>query len=320
MLKSTALRDLPDKPWRVGLVGFTGHGKTVYLTSLFYTLNILRKGNAWGDQFSWLTQDDHTHKIMYRDVPSFEQSRLPDGTPENFPRPALIQFTHVPLFRGCFLSFYDTAGRVYEDVEKITDMGGFVARATVIFFIVSLKDCGNNWGDAMSSLIDRYINAAYNKLNLDLKREQHLIVVLTKADIIEELPKHLKKKLHEGSYRWYGLDGKDPAACMQDKLKELKYISMALKTWLESQGCGGFTRQVAQRFKSVEYTMVSATGAAPVGNTLATKLRPEDPKRVLDPFLWALEKNRERPWWQRLFGNLFGGGTSCTSCTSCTQS
>ena len=295
-------RDLKESPWRVGLVGFTGHGKTVYLTSLFYTLKVLRREKTWDETFSWLGLDENTHKIMYRHVPLFEQSKLPASTPENFPEPALIQFTNIPLFKNCFLSFYDTAGRVYEDIERITEMGRFVARSTVVFFIVSLRDCGENWGETMESLIETYINAVYNKLNLDLKREQHLIVVLTKADLLEELPQELKRFLLEGLYKWYSLEGSNDKTLIRSKLKELRRVSLALKRWLESKGCGGFTRLAAQRFRSVEYTIVSSTGAAPVGDMLATKLDPEDPKRVLDPFLWALEKNRKKGLWEKLFG------------------
>jgi hypothetical protein len=206
------------------------------------------------------------------------------------------------LFKNCFLSFYDTAGRVYEDIERITEMGRFVARSTVVFFIVSLRDCGQNWGNTMESLIERYINAVYDRLNLNLKEKQHLIVVLTKADILEELPRELKKFLLAGSYKWYALEGNNNMGLIRSKLKELKNLSVALKRWLESKGCGGFTRLADQRFRSVEYTIVSSTGAAPVGDMLATKLDPEDPKRVLDPFLWALEKNREKGLWKRIFG------------------
>lgn len=35
-----------------------------------------------------------------------------------------------------------------------------------------------------------------------------------------------------------------------------------------------------------------------------TELKPEDPKRVLDPFLWIMEKTRPRGVWERIRGVL----------------
>ncbi|MBU1261569.1 hypothetical protein KKG61_07375, partial [bacterium] len=168
-------RDFVEKPKipraTVGLVGFTGHGKTVYLSALFYSLKHLKRNHTWGENFNWVTLDENTHKIMYVDVPKLEEeSKLPDGTPENFPHPALIQFDQIPFFGDYFLSFYDTAGRVYESSEKITDMGRFVAYSEVVLFIISIKDCDRSWADHIEGLLDTYIHAVYNYLRIDLKK------------------------------------------------------------------------------------------------------------------------------------------------------
>ncbi len=280
----------------VGLVGFTGHGKTVYLTALFYLLRIIQRENAWGD-FQWLCQDDHTLKIMHNHVPLFESSQLPPGTPENFPKPALIQFFNAPEVRDFFLSFYDTAGRVYEESEKITETGRFVARSNVVLFITSITDCGNNWADEMERLLNTYIIAVYDRLHINLKK-QHLIVILTKADLLVHLSEELRNFLKEGSYRWWNLTNNS----LRNKIIELKEASEATEQWLKKNKCGAFTGLARRFFKSVEYTIVSSTGSAPVGNTLLTRLTPEDPKRVLDPFIWVIEKIRPKSIWEKIFG------------------
>jgi len=307
--KAALPRDLVEKKIpqaTIGLVGFTGHGKTVYLTSLFYILKILRrdKRNPWGEDFNWESLDDNTHKIMCEHVPLFEASKLPDSTPENFPHPALIQFTNTPFFKNYFLSFYDTAGRVYEETEKIAETGRFVAHSEVVLFIISIKDCGTSWADKMESLLETYIRAVYDKLRVDLKKNQHLIVVLTKADSLIRLPTGLKNFLQNGSYEWYLVNNpNEEKSIVRAKVRELKEHSRGIKEWLEKNNCRGFTNLAKQKFKSVEYTIVSSTGAEPIGNRLATKLKPQDPKRVLDPFLWALEKTRPKGIWERIFNN-----------------
>jgi len=279
----------------IGLVGFSGHGKTSYLTILFYLLKHLKRGNVWGN-FYFETTDENTHNIMFNVINVLEKkSELPESTPQNFPLPSLIYFKNIPLFGDYFLSFYDTAGAVYENINRITNMGRFVASSDVVLFIISIDDCGENFVNEMERLLDIYVNAVYNHLRINLKEKQDLIIVLTKGDMINELPDEMKRFLQEGSFKWYSMDE-------GSKLKLLKEKSDDIKLWLEKIGGGGFIKGAKEKFKSVEFTLVSSTGAAPTGIKLATKLKPEDPKRVLDPFLWALEKiGRKkiirRGWW-----------------------
>jgi len=283
----------------VGLVGFTGHGKTAYLTSLFYLLKSIKRTDIWGTEFTWLTLDDNTHKIMFEHVKSFEDSQLPVSTPENFPHPALIEFNYIPFFGNYFLSFYDTAGRVYKETVKITETGRFVAYSDVVIFIISINDCGSSIADTMEEFLDTYINAVYSQLGVDLKKNQHLIITITKTDEIKGIDSDLREFLQSGSYRWYQIGNPHN---MLDKFSQLRNKSRRIKDWLEKKGCGGFIRLAKQRFRSVEYTIVSSTGAAPIGNMLATKLKSEDPKRVLDPFLWVLEKTRQKGILEKIFG------------------
>ena len=110
----------------VGVVGFSGHGKTVFLTSLFSSLG--KFSNYW-DRYYFRSLDDFTHRILYEQVKMFEEGELPESTPANFPNPALLQYNEIPDFGSCFLSFYDTAGEVFNDVEQITRTGFFVAHS-----------------------------------------------------------------------------------------------------------------------------------------------------------------------------------------------
>jgi hypothetical protein len=282
----------------IGLVGFSGHGKTSYLTILFYLLRQLTRLNTWND-FYFQTLDENTHRIIYNVVNILEKkSELPESTPQNFPLPSLIYFKNIYLFGDYFISFYDTAGAVYEDINRITNMGRFVAGSDVVFFIISINDCGTDFITEMERLLDIYVNAVYNHLRINLRENQHLIIVLTKGDMILNLPDNIKIFLQEGSYKWYKINNKTDS-----NIKSLKNISEEIKIWLEKMGGRGFIRRANDKFKSVEFTLVSSTGAAPSGIKLSTKLKPEDPKRILDPFLWALEKISKKRlirnrWWE----------------------
>jgi hypothetical protein len=134
--------DSKEPKTTVGLVGFSGHGKTVYLTSLFYLFKFLR-GKV--NDYYFLSLDDNTHKIIYEHVPLFEdQSTLPESTPANFPHPSLIRFHKVPYYQDWFLSFYDTAGEVFDRTQTITNQGRFCAHSDNIFLLSALPTAAIN--------------------------------------------------------------------------------------------------------------------------------------------------------------------------------
>lgn len=281
----------------VGLIGFSGHGKTVYITSLFYLLKFLQ---AQWPSYYLRTLDDHTYKIFFENIPTFERSELPESTPVNFPLPALIFLGNLPHFGDWFFSFFDTAGEVFEAATTITNEGRFVAHAEVILFLISIPDSGEDWPDRIQALVDIYIRAVYGQLGLDLKKRQHLIVVFSKGDLLLDREAAVTGNflMSGGSYQNY--------THLEHKLSELSEISQNLRTWLEGSGGQGLVNLCQDNFKSVEYTIVSATGAAPVGNRLVTTLQPDDPKRVLDPFLWIMLKTKRPGFWKRIWSIITG--------------
>jgi hypothetical protein len=281
-----------DKPkTAVGLVGFSGHGKTVFIHSLFYLLKHLE--NEW-KEYIFNTLDKNTHAIFFNLVNSLEKSILPQSTPENFPLPALIYFKNMPVFDDWFFSFYDTAGTVFEDPDAIVSKGNYVSNSDVVLFIISIveKENDENWQDSMRSLLEIYHQAAYNSLKVNIKKNQDLIVVLTKADQLlkrnddRNVSDKLKDYIIKGDYSWYSQ--------YTDKSKTisaLKGLSNEIRNWLSQRGCKGFIKFAETSFKSVEYTMISSTGSEPIdGGQLASHLKISDPKRVLDPFFWAMIK------------------------------
>lgn len=86
--------EFPEIPvTRIGFVGYTGHGKTVYTTSLFYLLQSI---DLYWEDFYFETLDDFTHEIMYQKVPQLKKGQLFSGTPINFPEPAFIRLNKLP--------------------------------------------------------------------------------------------------------------------------------------------------------------------------------------------------------------------------------
>ncbi|MDX2061471.1 MAG: hypothetical protein SFY70_00255 [Bacteroidia bacterium] len=282
-------RDTPK--CTVGVVGFSGHGKTVYLTSLFSTIGKLSK---YWDGFYFRSLDDYTHKILYDQVPKFERGILPESTPANFPNPALINYNKLPLFGNSYLGFYDTAGEVFNDSAQISRAGFFVAHSDVVLFILSLQDCDpHRLDDEMSRLLDTYVRAVKDHLNINLKAHQQIIVIFSKADLIDHrLPEELHDWLDDGEPEWYVID-------LPGKVLDLQIKSTLIEEWLRDEiGAARFINMINDNFRQVRYTLVSATGM--LTDTELASLNREDvasdlqPRRVLDPFFLIQDYARMR--------------------------
>lgn len=265
----------------VGVVGFAGHGKTVYLTSLFSSLG--RFSVNWHDYY-YRSLDDYTHRILYEQVPMFDSGDLPESTPANFPNPALVKYHQIPVFGDAIFGFYDTAGEVFSEVAQISRAGFFVAHSDVVLFIVSIPDCSSEkLDDDLSRLLDTYIRASVDHLNVNLKSHQRIVVIFTKSDLLgEKLPNNLDQWLFDGESAWYAID-------IHQKLAELAMSSHMIEDWVRtSLGCSRFANMARDSFREVRYTLVSA-----LGEKFDEKTGQPEPLRVLDPFLWLLIFARE---------------------------
>jgi hypothetical protein len=292
--------EFPDIPkTSIGFVGFSGHGKTVYISSLFYLLQAI--DSMW-ENYYFETLDDFTHDIMYKKVPLLKQGKLFSGTPINFPEPAFIRLNNMPYFDNQIVSMYDIGGGVFDDLELMTEKGKYLAHSDTIFFIVSLteEDVVSDWNLKVMALLDRYLHVVYSRFGIKLSKQQNLVFVFSKSDqliankeqfgISEELVNIYKT----GTYDFY-------TDISKFSVEQIKYNSEVTETWLRSRNCNGFINLAKNNFKKILFTMVSALGEAPVNNELAKKLIPTDPKGILAPFFWSLTASKIKEKKSRFF-------------------
>ncbi|MEM0997215.1 MAG: hypothetical protein AAGN35_09060, partial [Bacteroidota bacterium] len=182
LIPKVLLRESEHLQATVGVVGFSGHGKTVYLTSLF---SVLKKFSEFWPDYYYSALDEYTRRIIYQHVPIFEQGGLPDSTPANFPNPAMVEYHAIPVFGNAFVGFYDTAGEVFTNGKQIERAGTFVAHSDVALLIISIPDCDpERRDDEMSRLLDTYVRAAEDRLNANIGQDQRLVVIFTKSDLL----------------------------------------------------------------------------------------------------------------------------------------
>ncbi len=278
----------------VNAIGFTQHGKTAYLTALFYELWVRRK---FDDGFFAMALDDEDLKTVYDNINRWKKGQLHDANPKVFPRPTIVRLNNLPGRRkniNCSLIVYDTSGEAFLDADGLAEYAHFVQKAPTAMFMISIPDIKTNGDDVameMKRLLNIYV-MGMSKLGGDTK-QQNLVVVYTKADLLQEYTKgdwqDLDKYLKSG---WIHPELK---VARENFMRNLRMASDRLKEFTaKCLDAHQFISFAEQRFRSVRYSMVSALGAAPDMQS-KTLLEKANPRCVLHPIIWKIVKSVLEP-------------------------
>jgi hypothetical protein len=191
----------------------------------------------------------------------------------------------------------DCSGEVYDTFQVSTDEAPYLISVPTTLMLASLPDLRNaDDGKTADMLITSYLNTLrvngldFNATSYEGRR---LVLVLSKGDLIEDLPANLRSYLVSDPI-WTALDTPGKlfhlnADSMTKYVAEMKTASDSLSSWLQANDVGwiNFVRLAQQHKIDLRFSIISSTGG-PVGenNTLPTALAPH---RVLDPYFWALE-------------------------------
>jgi hypothetical protein len=280
-------------PVVLSAIGFRGHGKTVYFSSLFRLIRGQALAGVWPG-FHTQCMSERDLDTVLKNVQMLNEGKLPGATPKNFPRPTMVRVSGVPMLRDCTLLCYDTGGECFEKATQLVQYASFVRQARTAVFLVSIKSLRDPAAE-MHNLLDSYIGGI-GDLGGRVE-DQHLVVTYSQAD---ELGERLRAwgGLHE-YLRQGGIDGlTDP----QHYLGRLRQVSAELHAFTSRElGAFQFLNSAQSQFKSVSFAILSALGARPAGDRLTAQVTP---RRVLDPMLWVQYKSLPplKRWIKGLLG------------------
>lgn len=267
-------------PAILSAVGFSGHGKTVYLAGLLDAME--RDLTAAWPKFYRQGLDMESVRTVQQNLTLLHQGTLPESTRRNFPRPSLHLLSDIPQFGSRHLVMYDPPGEAFETDEGIERYAHFVQRAKVVLFLVSLPDLPEPRGSELHRLLETYV---LGMTRMKAKtRNQHLVVVYTKAD-------RLKSELSRCPVTLEHLNTATPLGLGTPKkyLDRLKQVSAELAKFTETDlAARAFTSMVKKEFRDVSYCAVSALGSPPEDGHLTTAM---EPRGVVDPLIWVLDKS-----------------------------
>ena len=281
-------------PIVISAVGFRQHGKTVYFASLFYTLKKLTLARDWPDFFTMGLNEDSLDTV-YTNARMLDAGALPDSTPKNFPRPTMIRSEGMPMQPDCTLLFFDTGGECFEKPTQLVQFAGFVKRAKAAMLLISIADMTDVRAE-MQKLLNTYV-VGMGELGGKTK-EQHLVVVFTKADRLVSCLTGQWSDLYG-----YLVEGAvDDMAQTDGYIERMQQISARLYDFTEQElQAHEFINAAEANFKSINFSIISALGTEPQGARLSVQIIP---RRILDPVLWVMEKSFSRS--DRFFSWLWG--------------
>jgi len=262
-------------------VGFSGHGKTVFLASLLHELDTTLP-SLWPNYYR-LALNQEAVNTLKQNLSILTRGDLPESTRRNFPAPSIHQLNNIAQIGNRVLIAYDPPGEAFESDELIESYAHFVRGSPTVIFIISLKDLAEPRGEEAYRLLNNYL---LGMARLGAKtRNQHLIVTFTKADqLLAELERYPLVLQHLAT------PAENQVRRPKDYLKQLKLVSAELEKFtLQDLRAQNFINLVRARnnFKSYQFCAVSALGSAPENGHLASNFQP---KRVVDPLIWVLDK------------------------------
>jgi len=279
-------------PFLAQIFGWTGVGKTVFLSAL--TLMLVKMGNVWPNSgYSCAPATDASQRKVMEINDYLAKGLLWPPTPLG-PQEAYIMILHgMERWGGRALVLRDCAGEIFDNLRVPVEQAPYLLNAPTSFMLISLPDLPNSAGRSMDMLLNNYINTLLDH-RVDLPRERRkLVVVFTKADSIMTLPANLRDYVVRDPL-WAAVAGSNnstvrlDAAGMAGYLEEMGRVSDAIRDWIQRDAAGkNFVQRAHEHNIELRFCLISSTGSQPgADNTMPVTL---SPRRVLDPFFWALE-------------------------------
>jgi len=309
----------PVKPlsqFPVQVFGWSQHGKTAYLTAL--TMMLMKMRRVW-PSFTWQAVTESS-QCKVREVNVYErQGEMPPPTPIGIDDCYVMLLRKMRPWRDRALLVRDCPGEVFEGIRVPLEQAPFLHRARTIFMFASLPDLLDPEADNKSfegRTMDMLMTGFLNTLNSNgiRLRGRRVVMVLTKADRIPDLTPVLRNYLINDVI-WAASNSREPEHILRDFLRGspevsadgfmnrymagMEEVDKEIRHWLYlDHNAQNFIDLAKDYGVDLRLCLTSATGG-PVSPGIGLAQRWE-PRRVLDPFFWALEMERRGTPWARL--------------------
>lgn len=312
-------------PLLMPMMGHPNAGKTSFLMAA--TVAIVRSIEFWGrtgnhpDHYA-LT--DESHEFVEHVKRCLRTGKLQEPTQEAAIRLAyLIQMLRIPRWGDRIMVLRDVPGEHFSSRRRTIDAVQipFLANAPSVFLFYDPTKDREGAGSKHDGSGDRhavdpedrtidhifraYVMGLQEKAGVEFGpgNRRKVVVVITKADEIKDLPLHLKNYLETDEHwdaelrdkNFQSGDSGFTDQSMARYMERLFNVSSELRKWILTQPGGKALIAAAETTNHVElhFCMVSSIpcGVEWSSEGLEPRAKWQDPSRILDPIYWALELN-----------------------------
>lgn len=276
-------------PAYIQLFGWSQVGKTTFLDALRLMLYI----HPLWPSFTCdpITSLDFDHKAIL--LAQRRNGQKPDSTikrERNQNEPYIMLLNDMDRWQSRFLVMMDHAGEQFQDFKVPKDEIPFLQHCPTTIMLYSLTE--ERDGKQIEDLMITYINSL-KTYGVDFqKSSRKLVVVFTKGDRLTDLPANLMHYLNQDS-AWSHLENLEIPPFLQgiqlsEYMEAMKRVSDAIESWFSGNVAGAQQFRTMAKRNNIEtrYSIISAQGQELTDDSNGVQI---SPKRVLDPFFWALE-------------------------------
>lgn len=280
-------------------IGYSGHGKTCFLSSLFHTLYHGRIAETWpGFSFIGLTMET-LNRIHTEYVNILDHGHLPPKTPIMFPTPLILKFQQMPLKTRRFYPryiqrlkmapqelitiFYDIGGGTFEVDEKIRQNVPILREISTLIFLISLPRLIQEaqGGVRVVQQMHKLLNTIVIAIGaLGLKKKKSIVLCFTMGDEMWEgddhrygqlgIPMHHEIPTQADFCDYFGRFHVDSDIICQHIREDYTPFYNAL----------------TNNFRSVLFTAISSLGSHPTDEGMIAHLAPAN---IFDPLFSLLK-------------------------------
>lgn len=277
-------------PIFIQTLGWSGVGKTVFLQAMTYML--MQMGRAWSD-YSYAALNDISQQQLNRIVKHLGRGEMPIPTQGDEQEVCLLALRNMVRWGGRTLVTRDCPGEIFDTMAIPLRQAPYLLSASTAFMLITAPGEGlDDDARTCDQLLNNYINSLTAR-GINLRRDPRtVVVVITKADEVTTLPKELRRYLIADPL-WAAISRKSARPHLDERdmdqyVSYMQFASDQIRAWLQTDVTGRNMLRLAERHGiDLCFALISSTGEAATNGVLS--IEHLAPRRVLDPYFWALE-------------------------------
>lgn len=278
------------QPFFIQLIGWSQVGKTVYLQALTAMLKHLTA--VWKDDYAASAQTEATLRYSRNVNIYLSSGEMPPATQLQLQDAYIMHLENMVRWGSRTLVLRDFAGEHFNGLNFPIEQLPYLIHVPTTLMMISIIDIDKH-SFTMDQIMSSYIHSISKYDSKYGSNKRNVIVVLTKADLlVHRLPDALLNYLNTDPFSTILANSMESneigEKSMANYMRDLYLVSDEIQEWVKSID-GGRTLIALAKNEGMDlrFSLVSSIGKSVSANQGISP--PIVPKRVLDPFFWALE-------------------------------